>query len=92
MSIMSSQFEMGTSQKGLPDVSSLVTMNALLTRTSRRPCSSSTRRNSASTASSSRWSRATATAVPPAAVTSSAVAPIVPGSGWSSSLTDRAVT
>ena len=49
-------------------MSSLVTMNALFTRTSRRPCSSSTRRNSASTASSSRWSRATATPVPPAAV------------------------
>ena len=82
MSIMSSQFEMSASQNGSPDVSSSVTMNALLTRTSRRPCSASTRSNSASTAASSRWSSATATpraAESAHASTSCAVAPMVPG-------------
>ena len=89
---MSSQFEMGTSQNGLPDVSSFGTRNALFTSTSRRPCSASTRSNSAATASSSRWSHCTAIPMPPRAPISRAVAPIVPGSGWSDSSSDRPVT
>jgi hypothetical protein len=80
-SIMSSQFDNGTSQNGRPDVNSFVTMNALFTRTSRCPCSAATRWNSSATASSSRWSQATAMPVPPSASISVAVAPIVPGSG-----------
>ena len=54
---MSSQFEIGVSQKRLPAVSSGGIRKALFTSTSRRPCSRSTRANSASTAASSRWSQ-----------------------------------
>ena len=91
-SIMSSQFEIGVSQNGRPEVSSRGIRNALLTSTSRRPASLRTRSKSASTCASSRWSQRTAMPRPPAASTSAAVAPIVPGSGASPSRSVRPVT
>src|SRR4051812_11552147 len=54
-----------------------------LTRTSRRPCSASTRATRSATSPGSRWSTRTAMPVPPAAETRSAVSSIVSGRSYS---------
>jgi hypothetical protein len=91
-SSMSSQSESGTSQNFLPEVRLGGIRKALFTSTSRRPCSPSTRSNSAATWASSRWSQATAMPRPPAASISRAVDAIEPGSAASPSRSVRPVT
>ena len=69
---------MGSSQNRVGPIISSRMIAALLTRMSSLPCSARTRSNSAFVCSSSAWSTWAAMPSPPAAVTSSAVSPIVP--------------